>query len=121
MPSQITGTGYNFSMFEFLKKKPLSAKLRAGERIYLDYAGATPVCDAAVSAVAETTALLGNPGAIHREAVEAKRILERSRESIASEIGCKAREVVFTSGGTEANNLAILGFARKMQLRGESL
>jgi cysteine desulfurase len=94
---------------------------KTNERIYLDYAGATPVCEAAALAAAKAAALLGNPGAIHAEGVQAKRALEQARESIAAEIGCKAREVVFTSGGTEANNLAILGFARKTILQKGSL
>lgn len=91
------------------------------DRLYLDYAGATPVCEAAASAAAEAAAFYGNPGAIHADGVEAKRLLERSRESIAAEIGCKSREIVFTSGGTEANNLAILGFARHIILKKGSL
>jgi len=90
---------------------------KASSRIYLDYASATPVCEAAVLAVADASTILGNPGAIHAEGVEATRALTRARESIAAEIGCKAREVIFTSGGTEANNLAILGFARKLMLQ----
>jgi cysteine desulfurase len=86
-------------------------------RIYMDYASATPVCDAAASATAEAAAIFGNPSSIHTEGVQASRALERARESIAAEIGCKAREIVFTSGGTEANNLAILGYARMLALR----
>ncbi|MBI2030771.1 cysteine desulfurase [Candidatus Kaiserbacteria bacterium] len=99
-------------MFDLFKKK---------DRIYLDYAGATPVCEAAALAAAKAAALFGNPGAIHAEGVQAKRALENARESIAAELGCKAREVVFTSGGTEANNLAILGSVRKIILQKGSL
>ncbi|MBI5004371.1 cysteine desulfurase [Candidatus Kaiserbacteria bacterium] len=99
-------------MFDWFKKKP--------ERIYLDYASATPVCEAAALAAAKAAATFGNPGSIHAEGVQAKRTLENARESIAAELGCKAHEVVFTSGGTEANNLAILGFARKLVMSGPS-
>jgi len=77
------------------------------------------VCTAAALASSQAAAFYGNPGAIHAGGVEAKRLLERSRESVAAEIGCKPREVVFTSGGTEANNLAILGFARKLEKQRE--
>jgi cysteine desulfurase len=105
---------HNRQMFGFFGKK-------MGSRIYLDHAGATPVCEAAALAAAKAAAVFGNPGAIHAEGVQAKRVLENARESIAAEIGCKAREVVFTSGGTEANNLAILGFARKIILKKGSL
>jgi len=89
-------------------------------RIYLDYASATPVLPEAQAAVNRASALFGNPGAVHKEAVAAKALLEKSRERVAMQLGCKAREVVFTSGLTEANNLAILGFARKLSMTGSS-
>ena len=84
-------------------------------RIYLDYASATPLLPEAASEMHDAEGLVGNPGAIHAEAVEAKRTLQNSRERIAKVLGCKARELVFTSGLTEANNLAIIGFARKLE------
>jgi len=87
-------------------------KLFRQKRTYLDYASAAPVLPEAVHAMRDAEALSGNPGAIHAEGVAAKRVLERARTQIAGVLGCKARGVVFTSGLTEANNLAILGFAR---------
>lgn len=84
------------------------------KRIYLDYASAPPVCREAEDAIAEASGYFGNPGAIHAEGVEAKRMLEGARERIAACLGCKSREVIFTSGLTEANNLAILGVARAL-------
>src|SRR3989338_10774911 len=81
-------------------------------RIYLDYASATPVRKESRLAYEAASSLVGNPGSIHKEGVEAKRSLEESRAAIAKELGCKAREVTFTSGLTEANNLAILGLAK---------
>jgi cysteine desulfurase len=89
------------------------------KRIYLDYASATPVLPEAQKAMAEAGRLLGNPGSIHTEGVEAQKSLDSSREAIARELACKSREVIFTSGGTEGNNLAILGFARKLLLKGD--
>jgi len=86
-------------------------------RIYLDYASATPVLPEAQAAVNRASALFGNPGAVHTEAVAAKALLEKSRERVAMQLGCKAREVVFTSGLTEANNLAILGCAKGIALK----
>ncbi|MFA7310203.1 MAG: aminotransferase class V-fold PLP-dependent enzyme, partial [Candidatus Paceibacterota bacterium] len=80
-------------------------KLFGGSRIYLDYAGATPVDPEATGAVVAASAAVGNPGALHREGVVALRSLEASREHIARLFGVKTREIVFTSGGTEANNL----------------
>ena len=82
------------------------------QRIYLDYASAPPVLPEAIEAMREAESLVGNPGAIHKEAVAAKESLEDSRERIALLLGCKAREIVFTSGLTDANNLAIVGAAR---------
>jgi len=61
--------------------------------------------------------LVGNPGGIHAEALAAKDALERARQAIAHELACKSRDVVFTSGLTEANNLAVLGVARKLQIK----
>src|SRR3989344_9172733 len=84
-------------------------------RIYLDYASAPPVLPSAIAAMREAEALLGNPGAIHAEGVAAKKALESSRARIAALLGCKSRELVFTSGLTEANNLAILGFAKYLE------
>lgn len=84
-------------------------------RVYLDHASAPPVLPEALAAMREAERLVGNPGAIHAEAVAAKRSLEDSRARIAALLGCKARELVFTSGLTEANNLAIVGYARGLE------
>jgi cysteine desulfurase len=96
--------------------KNLSTRLKAGRQVYLDYASATPVSAAAVRAMRAAERLVGNPGAIHAEGVKAKKCLEEARETIARELACKAREVIFTSGLTESNDLAILGVARHLML-----
>jgi cysteine desulfurase len=83
-------------------------------RIYLDYASATEPLKEALAAMRKAEKLIGNPGAIHAEAVAAKDALEAARAKVAHELACKPREVVFTSGLTESINLAILGFARKL-------
>ena len=95
--------------------------LFGSKRIYLDYASATPLDPVAARAVHEASQLLGNPGAIHQEGVAAQVALDESRERIARHFGVKPRELIFTSGGTEANNLAILGVARKRTLSGKTL
>ncbi len=92
----------------------------APERLYLDYASAMPVRQCALSAMQETSAY-GNPGSIHREGVEAMHVLEEARAAVALELAVKPREVIFTSGLTESNNLAILGFARALECEGKSL
>lgn len=81
--------------------------------IYLDYnAGAPlrPEARAALELFLERET--GNPASVHRAGQFARRMLERAREAVAELIGAAPATVVFTSGGTEANNLAILGSAR---------
>lgn len=89
------------------------------KRIYLDYASSTLPLKEALSAMREAEGLVGNPGAIHAEAVRAKEVLEEARDAVARELACKGREVIFTSGLTESINLAILGFARKLHMKGQ--
>jgi cysteine desulfurase len=84
------------------------------KKTYLDYASATPILAQAVHAMRDAEQLVGNPGSIHDEGVRAARSLESSRACIAAELGCKAREIIFTSGITESNNLAILGTFRRI-------
>ncbi|MBI5400550.1 MAG: cysteine desulfurase [Candidatus Yonathbacteria bacterium] len=80
------------------------------KRIYLDNAAATPVSEKALKAMtAIAKKFPGNPSAIHKEGREARAVLERARAEIAGAISARPDEIVFTSGATEANNLAILG------------
>ena len=88
---------------------------RRSRRIYMDYASAPPVLPEAEAAMFEASQLVGNPGAIHKEAVDAKAKLETARENIARLLGVRSRELLFTSGLTESNNLAIVGFARWLE------
>jgi len=83
--------------------------------VYLDYASATPVLPNVIETMTRAMGTFGNPGSIHQEGVAAANLLKDSRARIAEQIGCKAREMIFTSGGTEANNLAILGFAKSLE------
>lgn len=84
-------------------------------RIYLDYASAPPVCGEAIAAMHAAETYVGNPGAIHSEGVAARDALDRARERVAKLLEVKAREVVFTSGLTESNNIAIVGAARALE------
>ncbi|MBI5078178.1 MAG: cysteine desulfurase [Candidatus Yonathbacteria bacterium] len=87
------------------------------KRIYLDNAAATPVSTVAQKAVAETSKKFpGNPSGIHKEGRSARAVLEGARAEIAGAISARPDEIIFTSGATEANNMAISGivqFARK--------
>ena len=84
--------------------------------IYLDYNASTPI-DPAVAAVMKPflSDHFGNPSSGHWAAAPAKAALEKARGQIAALLGCEDDEVVFTSGGSEANNLALKGvyFARR--------
>ncbi|MEI7463277.1 MAG: cysteine desulfurase family protein [Candidatus Taylorbacteria bacterium] len=79
-------------------------------RIYLDYASLTPIDPRVLHEVKKFSAIkYGNPSSWYREGVDAKKSLDSARKSIADHIHAHSDEIVFTSGGTEANNLAILG------------
>jgi cysteine desulfurase len=79
------------------------------ELVYLDHAATTPMLPEAVAAMTEELSLLGNPSSLHNAGRRARRVVEESREQIAEAYGARPSEVVFTSGGTEADNLAIKG------------
>ena len=77
--------------------------------IYLDNAATTRVCpEAADAAYKVMTEGYGNPGSTHRLGREARAVLDDSRKKLAAALGCSAKEVYFTSGGTESDNWAIL-------------
>jgi cysteine desulfurase len=77
--------------------------------VYLDHAATTPMVPEAIAAMTEELARLGNPSSLHNAGRRARRVVEESREQIAEVFGARASEVIFTSGGTEADNLAVKG------------
>jgi cysteine desulfurase len=80
------------------------------ERIYLDYNATTPLAPEVVAAMQPyLTDVCGNPSSLHWAGVEARDAVEAARSQIAALLCCDATEVVFTSGGTEANNQALKG------------
>ncbi|QNF95049.1 cysteine desulfurase family protein [Janibacter sp. YB324] len=79
---------------------------------YLDHAATTPMTPAAREAMVEQLALTGNASSLHGPGRDARRVVEESRERIAAALGARPSEIVFTSGGTEADNLAITGSLR---------
>ncbi len=81
------------------------------QRIYLDHAATTPVSAAVLAAM---TPYFGsyNPSSLHAEGRAARAAIDGARSAVARCIGAKPREIVFTSGGSEANNLALIGAAR---------
>jgi cysteine desulfurase len=76
---------------------------------YLDHAATTPMRPEAIAAMTEELARFGNPSSLHAAGRRARRVVEESREQLAEVFGARPSEVVFTSGGTEADNLAVKG------------
>ncbi|GAA2264831.1 cysteine desulfurase family protein [Nonomuraea roseoviolacea subsp. roseoviolacea] len=76
---------------------------------YLDHAATTPMLPEAIEAMTEQLGQVGNASSLHAAGRRARRVVEESRESIADALGARPSEVVFTSGGTEADNLALKG------------
>jgi cysteine desulfurase len=80
-----------------------------GDVVYLDHAATTPMYAEAVAVMAEQLRHTGNPSSLHACGRAARRVVEESREAIAAAVGARPGEVVFTSGGTESDNLALKG------------
>src|SRR5437660_6542025 len=81
--------------------------------IYLDYNATTPLCEAAREAMLPYFSQhFGNPSSIHRAGRNARAAVDNARDKIAALIHAKPNEIIFTSGGTESCNLAVLGLAR---------
>ena len=78
-------------------------------RIYLDHAATTPMVPEAVEAMTRELTTVGNASSLHASGRRARRVVEESREAIAAQVGASPAELIFTSGGTESDNLAIKG------------
>src|SRR5256885_6884975 len=76
---------------------------------YLDHAATTPMRPEAIAALTSAMAEVGNPSSLHGSGRCARRHVEESRERLAAAIGARPSEVIFTSGGTESDNLAVKG------------
>jgi cysteine desulfurase len=104
--------------FKSLLKKNTAKKDE--NRVYLDYAASTPLDEKMIASFSRlpSAALIGNPGALHKEGLAAKAAIIAARERIATQIRAHADEIIFTSGATEANNLAVLGVIQSWRARG---
>ena len=82
---------------------------------YLDHAATTPMLEEVIAAMSATMTRVGNPSSLHTSGRQARRTVEEAREQLADALGARPSEVIFTSGGTEADNLAVKGIflARK--------
>lgn len=86
---------------------------------YLDNASTTPAHPQVVAAITQTLTKYGNPSSLHHLGVEAEGIISVAREKVAAMLGVAPSRLTFTSGGTEANNLAIKGLLHKGNRRGK--
>ena len=92
------------------------------KRHYFDHAATTPLDPRVFDAMAPVLRDgWGNPGGIHQEAQRARALLDDARETIADLLECQPREVIFTSGGTESDNLAIRGAAKAREHAGRHI
>ncbi len=82
--------------------------------IYLDHNATTPVDREVKEAVCSSLDLYGNPSSTHAPGRKARELIDRARASVAELIGARPEEIVFTSGGTESNNLAIIGCVQSL-------
>src|SRR5438046_6917834 len=90
--------------------------------IYLDYNAATPLCAPAWRAMQPYFEKhFGNPSSVHRAGREARAAIDEARDRLAALLKVKPHELIFTSGGTESNNLALLGLARRLAPDGKHL
>jgi cysteine desulfurase len=76
---------------------------------YLDHAATTPMVPEAIETMTAELTRFGNPSSLHNAGRRGRRVVEESREQIAAALGARPSEVIFTSGGTEADNLAVKG------------
>lgn len=83
---------------------------------YLDHNATSPLRPAAFDAMVEALRAGGNPSSVHTAGRKARAIVDRARREVASLVGARATETIFTSGGTEANNLALAGTGRRRVL-----
>lgn len=91
-------------------------------RIYMDHSATTPVDPQVIQAMISTlTDSFGNPSSIHSFGQEAHKLIQKARKQVAGLIGADSEEIVFTSGGTEADNMAIIGTAKDRMGRGRHI
>lgn len=86
------------------------------DNLYFDYASATPLRSEVLEAMRPYFSdFYGNPSSIHSKGKEAKEAIEKSRKTIAQILNCKTEEIIFTAGGTESDNMALLGVMRHVK------
>src|SRR5215218_1768592 len=91
-------------------------------RVYLDHSATTPVDPRVVEAMMPyLTERFGNPSSVHYFGQEARAAVDRARREVAALVGARPNEIIFLSGGTEANNLAVRGIAEASEASGRHI
>lgn len=88
---------------------------------YMDYVAGCPVDDRVIEAMLPYFKHPGNPSSVHSKGLEARQAIENARLKIAEFINAESSEIIFTSGATEANNLAIIGYAMRNRNKGNHI
>lgn len=100
----------------------LHKRLAMGSEIYLDNSATTRQYDEVTKLISDAAAnKYGNPSSLHTKGIEAERLIINARETIARTIGAEPSEIYFTSGGTESNNLAIIGYLEANPRKGKHI
>ena len=92
------------------------------KRVYLDYSATTPANKEVIDTFSKVSLdYIGNPNSLHKLGLESKKLMDASINQIASLLGVKPSEIIFTSGATESNNLAIFGVINRYSNRGKHI
>ncbi len=90
--------------------------------VYLDNSATTCVCKSAVEQMQKCLLdTWGNPSSLHEKGMEAEALLSKARKTVAKELFCDEKEIIFTSGGTQGNNIAVFGTAHALKRKGNKV
>lgn len=89
--------------------------------VYLDYSATTQTSDEVLDTFVKASKFIGNPNSLHKLGIESKKLIDTSTKQIADLLGCKEEDIIYTSGSSESNNLAIKGIAEKYPKRGKKI
>ncbi len=96
--------------------------MKKNREVYLDNNATTKIDKRVIDEMVKVMeGEYGNPSSVYRIGQRSKKIIEEARELISGLLGVKSREIVFTSGGTEANNFAIRGITKELQSKGKHI
>ena len=100
--------------FRSVRQGAIGRQMAIGQRIYLDHNATSPLRPEVAAVVAHALSLPGNPSSVHHEGRAARAAVENAREKVARLVGAKPKNVIFTSGGTEASNLVLTPSFRRL-------